>query len=384
MLAPRVLIVLDTFAAWSRGVLRGFTAVANEHRWTLLHYHPTVDLDWLVREWSPAAAVIGPASSGRWPTRLASCPLVSVNADRSAEGMASVCLDEGQIAELALAHLLAKGLKHLTTFRFDDASFAVARERCFCQRGEDAGAKLPPAWWVDGADPPRSREDPAAIASWLRGLPRPCGVFAVCDPWARVVARYAQISGLRVPEDLAIVGVDNDTIECEITAPPLSSVAVPWRRLGETAAQLVRSALAGQSIAGERVVIPGADVVARRSTDVLAVDDPIVAAAVSWIHANADRRLTVPVITRAVSTTRQRLERRFRAVLGRTIIQEVRRAHVEVAKRLLSTTDLNLFEVARRSGFTNSSLLSVAFQREVGTSPGAYRRRAAGLDFDDD
>jgi LacI family transcriptional regulator len=384
MLAPRVLIVLDTFAAWSRGVLRGFTAVANEHGWMLLHYHPNVNLDWLVHEWPPAAAVLGPSSGGSWTAWLGCCPSVSVNADRSAEGIASVCLDEDQIAELALAHLLAKGLKNYTTFRFNDAPFAVARERRFRQGVEDAGAVLLPGWWVDGADPPRSHEDPAAIGAWIRSLSRPCGVFAVCDPWARVVARYAQIAGLRVPEDLAIVGVDNDAIECEVTAPPLSSVAVLWRRVGESAAQLVRLALAGQPIAGERIVIPGVDVVARRSSDILAIDDPFVAAAVAWIRAHADCRLTVPLITRAVSTTRQRLERRFRAVLGRTIMQEVRRAHVEVAKHLLSTTHLSLSEVARRSGFTNPALLSVAFQREVGSSPGAYRRRAASLLLDDD
>lgn len=384
MSAPRVLIVLDTFAAWSRAVMRGFTAVAHEHGWMLLHYHQNTDLGWLAREWKPDALVLGPFGPGPWPRLLESCPVVCVNADRSGEGVASVCVDEDQVAKAALEHLRSKGLENLTVFRFDDAPFAVAREQRFVQRAEKVGAQLVPGWWVDGADPPGSHEDPVALAAWLRGLAKPGGVFAICDPWARVVARYAQTTEIRVPEDIAIIGVDNDTIECELTAPPLSSVAVPWHGVGQIAADLVRRALAGETIARERCVVPPAHVVARRSTDVLAITDPMVAAAVTWIRSHADRRLTVPMVTEAVSATRQRLERRFRAVLGRTIMQEVRRAHVELAKDLLSTTDLNLSDIARSSGFTNASLLSVAFQREVGTPPATYRRRAAGLLLDGD
>jgi LacI family transcriptional regulator len=187
-----------------------------------------------------------------------------------------------------------------------------------------------------------------------------------------------------VPEDLALIGVDDDAMECELTTPPLSSVAVPWHAMGQSAARLLHSALIGASVAGKRVVIPPLDVVARRSSDVLAIDDPLVASAVAWIHEHASRRLTVPAVARACQTTRQRLERRFRAALGRTIMQEVRRARVELARRLLTTTALALPEIAKQCGFTNAALLSVAFRREVGVPPGVYRRRALGLDLTED
>jgi LacI family transcriptional regulator len=108
----------------------------------------------------------------------------------------------------------------------------------------------------------------------------------------------------------------------------------------------------------------------------LAIEDELVASAVRWIHANADRRLTVPMVARAVGGGRQRLERRFRAVLDRTVQEEVRRAHVEAAKELLATTRAPLNDVAKKSGFTNAALLNAAFQREVGMPPGVYRRRA--------
>jgi LacI family transcriptional regulator len=178
-----------------------------------------------------------------------------------------------------------------------------------------------------------------------------------------------------VPEDLALVGVDNDVLECELMLPPLSSVVVPWLEVGRSAAGLVHRALSGEPIRGQRLVVSPVGVMARRSSAVLAIDDALVAKAVAWIHGNADRRLTVPMIARAVAAGRQQLERRFRRALGRTVQQEIRRAHVDTAKRLLETTRAGLPEVAKRSGFSSAALLNVAFQRELGMPPGAYRRR---------
>jgi LacI family transcriptional regulator, galactose operon repressor len=347
--------------------------VAHEHGWNLLHYHPNAQLDWLARVWTPAATVLGPDVGGAWPAALRSRVTVSVNADRTAEGVASVCVNEEQITTLALEHLLAKGLRQLTTFRFDETPFAVARESAFRKAATASGARVVEGWWTEGADPSRAHE-----------LPRPCGVFACCDAWARVVARYARVADLRVPEDISIVGVDNDAIECELTAPPLSSVVVPWQSVGRHAAQLVRLALSGEMIAGKRIVVAPADVMTRRSSDALAIEDAMVSRAVRWIHQHSNRSLTVPSVARAVGTSRRRLERRFHAVLGRTVVQEIRRVRVEAAKRLLSATGHDLAQIAKLSGFTNAALLNVAFRRELGLPPGAYRRRVQSSSSHDD
>jgi LacI family transcriptional regulator len=379
---PRILLALDSTAAWSRGILRGFTRVAHEQGWEVLHYHPAANLERLATELPPDAAVLGPTFSGPWPDRLRRCVSVAINADRSADGVASVCIDEDKITDLAASHLLARGFRNLTTVRFD--AWGAGRERSFREAAARAGARLEPGWSCDASGPPCVDDQPGAIMAWLSGLQKPCGIFAACDAWARVVARYACAAGLRVPEDLALVGVDNDVFECELTTPPLSSVSIPWLAFGEAAAQLVRSGLRGKPIAGTRVLIPPVEVVVRRSSDTLAIEDPLVAAAVAWIHDNVEERLTVPTIANAISATRQRLERHFRRHLGRTVQAEVRRTRVEVARRLLSTTELPLTEIAKRSGFTNAALLSVAFRRELGVPPGAYRRRARSMSVADD
>jgi LacI family transcriptional regulator len=374
--APRVLVVLDTMSAWSRGTLRGFMELAHSNAWTVLHYRPDDDLSCLMEQWRPAVAVIGPELDERAIAALAPAALISVNCDRSAAGISSICLDDAAIARLAAEHLVGTGLKHVSTVRFDESSFAVTRGQEFEARARALQALVVDGW--DGRDVGRATipgAPPSDVVSWLRALPRPCGIFTSTDTWGRTVARYAQLAGLRVPEDIALIGVDNDTLECELSAPPLSSVLVPWREIGERAAELVQAALARNAEPAKRFVIAPFTVVARRSSDFLAVDDRLVAEAVGWIRANADQRLTVSMVVSGVNSGRQRLERAFRRGLKRTIQEEIRRSHVDVARRLLETTRGELSEIAQRSGFTNATLLNLAFQRELGVAPGAYRRR---------
>ena len=216
---------------------------------------------------------------------------------------------------------------------------------------------------------------PAAMVEWLRSLPKPCGIFTCSDGWARPVVRCARVAGLRVPEDIALVGADDDVLECELMAPPLSSVMIPWQEVGRSAARLVQQALSGESSADKRLVISPLAVQVRRSSDVLAIEDELVADAVRWIRTNIDRRITVSMVARGVGSARQRLERRFRGVLDRTVKDEIQRARVETARELLRTTSAGLAEVAKRSGFTTSALLNAAFRREIGMPPGVYRRR---------
>src|SRR5262249_38078791 len=150
--------------------------------------------------------------------------------------------------------------------RFDESAFAVARERAFVAGARAAGADVPVGWGSGDRVARERDENPAAMLTWVRGLPKPCGIFTCTDGWGRTVARYARAAGLRVPEDLALVGVDNDVLECELIRPPLSSVIVPWQEVGRSAAKLVQASLSGASIAGKRVVVSPIAVMTRRSS----------------------------------------------------------------------------------------------------------------------
>lgn len=372
MSGPRVLIVLAPTAAWSRGVLRGFSDIAHRQGWDLVHYYPGTDLEWLTRFWKPMATVLGPEVGNDGLVALRAKWVVSVNCDRTAQGVPSVCLDEEQIGRLAFHHLRSRGLRRVTTFRYDESPFALAREQAFRDAASASGAQLVAEWAVR-AEPLQT--DPAALASWVDSLPKPSGVFACCDAWAQVVIRYARAADLRVPEDVAVLGVDNDPTICELTTPPLSSVAVPWQSVGREAAQLVQLAFSGKPSVHRRIVVGPGPVIARRSSDALAIEDDLVARALRYIREHSQGALTVPSVARAVAASRRRLERRFHVVLGRTVGQEIRRIRVDAAKQLLTLTRHRLSQIAKLSGFSNAPILSVAFRREVGLPPGAYRRR---------
>jgi LacI family transcriptional regulator len=373
--APRVLAILNMGTGWSRGVLRGFMAAAHERRWTVLHYPPPVDLEWLIQKFAPSAVLVGPDSGKVSSAHAATVPIVSVALDLSSEGIPSVCPDEERIGVLALEHLLATGLRQVSTFRLDGSAFGVARERAFLARARKSGARVAVGWGSERAAPVWRGENAEGIIQWLLELPKPCGLFTCADHWARIVARYVRLAGLRVPDDIALVGVDNDVVECELLAPPLSSVMVPWQELGIAAARLVQRVLHGQRIERSLSLTPPLAVAARRSSEILAIEDTLVAKAVGWIHQNAQQRLSVPMVAAAVGGGRKRLERRFRRALDRTVQEEIRRARVERAKSLLQSTRASLPDIAKQSGFSNAALLSVAFKREVGMPPGSYRRR---------
>jgi LacI family transcriptional regulator len=373
MVADRVLVILGTENAWSRGILTGFMAAAHERGWTLLFYNAASELRLLTGALRPVAAIVATAFDAPEFAELGTRTFVSLTVDRTREDIASVCLDEAAIGRLAYEHLRTTGIRNVSTFRYDESAFAIAREEAFVAAARAAGTRVAEGWGIRDGHVDR-RENPTAMVAWLRGLPKPCGVFTCNDGWARAVARYAGLAELRIPEDIALIGADNDELECELMSPPLSSVLIPWQEVGRSAARLVHRGLSGKLDAKERTVVAPLTVVARRSTELLAVEDTLVASAVEWIRANATRRLTVPSVAHAVASGRHRLERAFRRVLGRTIQEEVRSARVQAAKRLLEGPRLSLAAVAKATGFKTASLLTAAFRREIGMTPGVYRR----------
>jgi LacI family transcriptional regulator len=366
--------VLQTDSAWSRGILSGFMAAAHERGWTLLFYNTASDVRLFASALQPVAAVVATDFGAPEFAELGPTTLVSVTVDRTSENIASVCLDEDAIGRLAYQHLRATGIRNVATFRYDESAFSIARDQAFVDAARADGTQVAPTWGAREGQIDRS-ENPAAMVAWLRELPKPCGIFTCTDGWARAVARYTQLAGLRIPEDIALIGADNDELECELMSPPLSSVLIPWHEVGRSAARLVHAALSGKARAQERIVIAPLNVIARRSTELLAVDDTLVVRAVEWIRANATDRVTVPIVARAVASGRHRLERAFRRVLGRTVQEEIRRVRVESAKRLLEASGSTLTVVAKTAGFKTASLLTAAFRRETGMTPGVYRRR---------
>jgi LacI family transcriptional regulator len=238
------------------------------------------------------------------------------------------------------------------------------------ERGLDATA-APPGFNDPYVEEPASA---AAAVEWLRSLPKPVAVFASHDALAHRLADACASAGLRVPEEVAILGCLNDEFLCTNANPPLSSVSVPLPALGHEAA-CVLDALMADSPSPGRVELPPLGVVTRQSTDPAAVADPDLATALRFIREHRADRVGVDDIAAACGLSRSSLERRFRAALGRGPLAELLRERVEHAKHLLAETDLAVKEVARAAGFHDTRHLGVTFRQRVGSSPAKYRAR---------
>jgi LacI family transcriptional regulator len=204
-------------------------------------------------------------------------------------------------------------------------------------------------------------------------LTRPVGVFAVDDAWGFQLAAVCSQAGLHVPEEVAIVGVDNDDLLCELARPSLSSIPLSAHKVGLEAAALLNQMLQGAPAPEESLLIPPADVVCRRSSDILAIADEDVSQAVRFIRDHGHEPLRVEHVLAAVPVARRSLERRFRAVLGHGILVEIRHAHVQRACRLLTETDFSIATIAESAGFSGPKQFWLAFQQFLGQTPKEFR-----------
>jgi LacI family transcriptional regulator len=179
---------------------------------------------------------------------------------------------------------------------------------------------------------------------------------------------------VRVPDDVAILGVDNSVLECGFTTPPLSSIMGSARRVGYESAALLDRLIDGAPPPKEPLLVPPAGIARRQSTDVLALSDPDLVAALKFIHQHANEPIDVSDVTSAVLVSRRMLERKFTRILNRSPREEIRRAHIARAKSLLVNSNQQVLHVAMESGFPSASKLSAVFKRETGVSPTVYRR----------
>ena len=373
-----VALLIETSNAYGRGLLQGVIHYAREHpAWAfhLMEQGRGAEPPAWLKGWNGdgiLARIETPAiASAVARTQL---PAVDLSAARLLQNLPWVETDDAQIASLATGHLLERGFKH---FAFcGDARFqwSIWREQYFAQRLREAGHDCRThSGWSGAGDPAAERR---ALVAWLRALPKPVGVLACYDIRGQQVLDACRQAGLAVPDEVAVLGVDNDELLCELAAPPLSSVIPNTHRTGYEAAALLDRMMSGEEVAAEPHLIPPLGIAARQSTDVLAIDDRDVVRAMQFIRAHACEGIDVSDVLAAVNVSRRVLEQRFRKLLRRSPHEEILHLRLARVQQLLSETDLPLYLIAESTGFEHVEYLSVAFKRELGLTPREFRERA--------
>jgi LacI family transcriptional regulator len=378
----RVALLIETSNRYGRDLLHGV------HDWVAAHADWSMRLteqsrharlpDWL-REWDGDGVIARVDSAAAAATlRARPFPVVDVSAERPRSEFPRVGIDNVAVARAAFEHLQAKKIPHLAYC--GDPRFLWSRERgrAFLDLLRRAGRKGA-AHALTRAHPAESEEGMRELTAWIAALPKPVGIFACYDRRAQQVLTACQQLNLAVPGEVAVLGVDNDEVICELCDPPLSSVLPNARRAGYEAAEILHRMMSRPRVRPSvSLEIEPVRVVERLSTDVVGVPDPTVAAAVRHIRTHASDGINVADVLRAFPMSRTLLERKFRRWLGCSPHHLIKSARVERAKELLAETSLPIARVADLAGFESPSYLSAAFRHAVGESPRAYRQRHAG------
>jgi LacI family transcriptional regulator len=213
-----------------------------------------------------------------------------------------------------------------------------------------------------------------SLAQWLQGLPKPLGVMTTNDLMGQQILEACQRLQIRVPEEVAVVGADNDEPICRIASPPLSSVIINDHQRGYEAAALLDRMMSGAPPPIEPIYVEPAGVATRASTDIMAIEDQAIVEALRFLRDHCCERINVDDVVKEVPLSRSVLERRFRKVVGRSINSEIVRLRINRAVELLTETALELKVVAQRAGFGTQSYMNAVFQAKVGKTPGSFRR----------
>lgn len=384
----QVVLLVETSTEYGRGLLRGILRYSRLHGpWSLLVApgHLDTALTQLGR-WRADGVIARVQSSDlRHVLRSTRLPLVASTLDEAQDPVTGshvgeIRTDAEAIARVAIEHLIEAGFRRLAFCGYQACPWSQARERAFLRLAEEGGYsceshRVTLAGWLQK---PRwistAQHQQPELVRWLQALPKPVGLMACNDVCGREVLQACAAGELRVPDDVAVVGVDNDEMMCELSSPALSSVELGTEAAGYSAAALLDRLMRGETATGERIVVEPRRVVARGSSDVIALEDALVAEALRFMREHAKERLDVGDVVRQLGVSRRTLERRFLAALGRGISSEIARYHLQRAKRLLLETQLPTYRIAGEAGYGSVKSLRRAFLRQLGCTPERFRQ----------
>ncbi|TWU33383.1 AraC family transcriptional regulator [Novipirellula artificiosorum] len=379
----RVVLMIETSSSYGRDLLEGIIRfLKTHHNWSvfleqrdLARKPPAWLLDWkghgIISRQTTAELAAAAKASGVAVVELT---------DRGEDfGFPLIRSNDKMVGRMAADHLLSRGFRNFAFCGFDNEGWSSRREEAFIEtvkakpKVKDC-AVYRSTWYGDDS---RSWEDEqTALVQWLKKLPKPVGVFCCNDGRGQHVLDACARADFSIPEEVAVIGVDNDPLLGQLSDPPLSSVRVDPEEIGFRAATLLTQLMSGGKAESMVNTVPPLGVETRQSTDVMAIDDPSIAAALSYIREHACSDITVQDVMKHCGLSRSTLERQLRKLLGRSPQQEIRHVQIKRARNLLTETDLPMDQIASLCGFDHPEYMHVVFRRETDMTPGQYRRRS--------
>ncbi|HWL07991.1 MAG TPA: DNA-binding transcriptional regulator [Planctomicrobium sp.] len=372
-----VALLIETSNRYGREIVLGAYDFAREcGTWTVhVSEHGRNEFG---RDWQHAACCDGviiriETNANAEKARRLNRPIVNVSSLGLMPEFVNFVADSMAIGRLAGQHLTERGFSNLAFIGLKDVPWSDQRQTGFLGYLREAGLDGE-IFLFSSRDLQQWDRERASLTRWLSHLPRPVGIMVGTDSIGQYLLQVCHDHGLRVPDDVAVIGVNNDELFCESCTPPMSSVILNGRQAGYEAASALNDIMNGKHVPpGVRAVAP-VGVATRPSTDFTAVADDQVAAAVRYIREHACRGISVDDVVTAAHLSRSALERRFRKVLNCTLHDQIQKVRIMHVQTMLIQTKLSLKEIAFRTGFEHPEYLTVAFKRLTGLPPSEFRR----------
>ena len=381
---PKVALLIESSRTYGRGILRGIARYAHLNGpWSI--YSQERELHSGIPAWLKGwngDGIIARIENRRMAKSLLRLghPVVDVLGNNRFEAIPGFDTDARAAAQMAAEFFLQAGFSRLAFCGYRGIPFSDRREAAFCERLAKQGLKASVFSSKLSRYPPHIQAVEQsglaaehAIAAWLRKQPGPLGLFACNDVRAQQVLNACREHGINVPEQVAVMGVDDDDVLCNLCEPPLTSIEPDTDRLGFEAARRLHQMMQGNKPEMEWVQIPPLRVVERASTDVVAIGAPITAQALRFISDHVHEGISVKDVLAHAGRSRTDLEQRFRRGLKTSIRGEIIRCRTDRVCSLLRQTDLRLNEIAQRAGVSTTAHLCRLFHRWQGQTPGQYR-----------
>jgi LacI family transcriptional regulator len=407
---PKVIFLVERSRAYGRLLLRGIAQYSKLHGPWLFFMEPeflTKSYGWM--EAVGADGVIAPLWDDAIIDMIVSLglPAVICGIERPSVNACRIVTDDAAVGRMAGEYFLDRGFKRFAFCGLDDVVWSARRSESFSRTVAQDGFETHVYQQPKSKRSRTAEVEPALIAEWLKSLPKPIALMACNDDRGRDVLTACRIADIQVPGEIAVLGVDNDELVCDLSYPRLSSIATSTERAGYEAARVLDRLMKGQKPEGRgqksedggqrtasisdisppspgfdgKVIVTEKDVVAcplyvvtRQSTDVMAIDDSYTAEAVRFIRSHAKDVIQVDDVAQAVGLSRRALEQRFRRALDRSVHDEIQYVRINQMASMLTNTNLPISQITRLLGYPYSNNVSRCFKQLKGLSPSQYRR----------
>jgi LacI family transcriptional regulator len=379
----KIILLLDFAEEYSKSLMKGINAYSKEFgpwifcRMPLFH-RETIGIDGILKwalEWN-ADGIIGQLYNRDIEKIIqAGIPVIAQDFKERFTEIPNITGGYHEAGQLGADYFLKKGFTNFAFYGFNDIVWSRERAEGFEERLKKRGHKVHYFEHKKARSTELWYYKPSSLSRWLKSLPKPIGLMTCDDNQGQHITEACRQLGIRIPEEVAVLGVDNDEMICDLSDPPLSSIALDAEKGGYDAAKLMDYMIKHGTSDYYNIIVKPVQVITRYSTDIYATNDDHIASSLKYIHQNIDKNLHVDEVVKQVPLSRRALEKRFLEITGYPIYKYIFNLRIEKFTQKLLDTDMSVFEIALDMGLTDSKNIARQFRQAKGCSPSVYRNK---------